>query len=165
MMVCSWTDVRRWLCPRAARWLLRLKSEPTRVERERRPPVFFPLLSPSQKTQGCRDRLIKSSLDNTYSGFLRYLNVPFQHRIASVSFTLKSQGRCPQTLDPARGLISWSPVTKPHLSSGFFSREIFHCWAFNGIQGEFLVMLTKDLSHSYLFFKAQPKESVQLAFK
>ena len=32
-MVCSWTDVRRWLCPRAARWLLRLKSEPTRVER------------------------------------------------------------------------------------------------------------------------------------
>ena len=41
----------------------------------------------------------------------------------------------------------------------------FHCWAFNGIQGEFLVMLTKDLSHSYLFFKAQPKESVQLAFK
>ena len=34
----------------------------------------------------------------------------------------KSQGRCPRTLDPARGLLlSWPFVTRPHLPAQFFS--------------------------------------------
>ena len=66
----------------------------------------------------------------------------------------------------ARRLWTQPEVSSPghQLPSRTFRLDSFHgkyfyfrCWAFNGIQGEFLVMLTKDLSHSYLFLKPNPK--------
>ena len=103
------------------------------------PPIFqFLLLSPQDqnpKVPKLANFLLSSSslnfgcwISNGSSvGFL--MRVHFQHSDASFfrlcCLSLESQGRCPRTLDPGRGPLppSWSPVTKPHLESRFFSGQ------------------------------------------
>ena len=103
------------------------------VAGEQPPPIFQArLLSQDKKTKVTSNLQISFSslnsvcwISNSSSiGFLQYAfsaeRCVFFPSVFLVSG--KSQGRCPRTLDPARGLLlSCLLVTKPHLPAQFFS--------------------------------------------